>query len=362
MQNSIADHEFTSLREKMAYHFPYNEHKPLSNHIWQTWKVGKDDPSFPSNYHQYQSSWDAANKDYQHDIIADSHIDSFVAKTFAKVPEVVEAYNLLPKNILKADFFRYLVVFARGGTYSDIDTVCLKPIASWASFDKQYVEPHYQNIKAKHPEFEIPRIDPDRRITPIGLTISIEADPDRPDWSDWYARRIQFCQWTIQAKAGHPMLRELIIRIVEETKRKQKMGYLKKVEGKDKGGDIMQWTGPGIFTDVVFDYLNNIVSDGKLGDGFGVGSRYWKDGEKYKLKKVEVDHESGEPLNSDKQVISWKTLSNLRKPLILDDIMVLPITSFSPGVGQMGAGDSHHPLAFVQHMFSGSWKPANERI
>ncbi len=34
--------------------------------------------------------------------------------------------------VLRADLARYLIVFAFGGTYSDTDTTCLKPIDSWA--------------------------------------------------------------------------------------------------------------------------------------------------------------------------------------------------------------------------------------
>ena len=56
-----------------------------------------------------------------------------------------------------------------------------------------------------------------RKENRSGLVVGIEADPDRPDWADWYARRIQFCQWTIQLKRGHPMLRELIAKITDIT-------------------------------------------------------------------------------------------------------------------------------------------------
>jgi alpha 1,6-mannosyltransferase len=34
-------------------------------------------------------------------------------------------------------------------------------------------------------------------------------------------------------------------------------------------------------------------------------------------------------------------------------VVVLPITSFSPGVGQMGAGEPEDEMAFVKHEFEG---------
>ena len=55
------------------------------------------------------------------------------------------------------------------------------------------------------------------------------------------------------------MLRELITKITEITLNRQENNQLNKVLGKDEGGDIMNWTGPGIFTDTVFDYMNAIL-------------------------------------------------------------------------------------------------------
>lgn len=55
------------------------------------------------------------------------------------------------------------------------------------------------------------------------------------------------------------MLRELIAKITDITLTRHKKGQLKKVLGKNEGGDIMNWTGPGIFTDTVFEYMNNIL-------------------------------------------------------------------------------------------------------
>ncbi|VEU19624.1 DEKNAAC100708 [Brettanomyces naardenensis] len=352
-QNAISIGDFT-LRERMAYYFPYEPEKPLPRNVWQTWKCSDDDPSFPSSYRVPHKSWKLVNPKSDVLLVPDSHVDEFISDTFQEIPEIVTTFRTLPKNILKADFFRYLVVFARGGTYSDLDTICLKPIDTWAPFNEQHVKRTF-NAKQKY------AFDPQLMISPVGLTIGIEADPDRSDWADWYARRIQFCQWTIQGKRGHPMLRELIVRIVEETDRKKRMGKLTSIEGKDKGGDIMQWTGPGIFTDTVFDYLNNVATNGEAGDGFGVGSKYWLQNKKYKVKNPETGG-NNEPLNADKQKINWKTFANLEEPTMIDDVMVLPITGFSPGVGQMGSGSVKDPLAYVKHLFGGTWKPEDERM
>ena len=41
----------------------------------------------------------------------------------------------------------------------------------------------------------------------------------------------------------------------------------------------------------------------------------------------------------------------MEQPIAIDDVLVLPITSFSPDVNQMGAKDSHDPMAYAKHMF-----------
>ncbi|KAF6006847.1 hypothetical protein HII12_004771 [Brettanomyces bruxellensis] len=376
-KNKIDDKK-ASLREKLAFYFPYEPEKPVPRTVWQTWKCGAKDKKFPKRFREPHRSWKEGNPKSDVIIVADDQVKQFIDKSFGKIPEVATAFDILPSNILKADFFRYLVIFARGGTYTDLDTYCLQSIDKWAPFDAKYrTGASGEVLRVKKRGVRVSKRQEERGViserqekqdvatgpldTPVGMTIGIEADPDRPDWADWYARRIQFCQWTFQAKKGHPLLREVIIRVVEETFRKKRMNRLKYVEGRDNGDNVMQWTGPGIFTDTVFDYLNNVVSRGKAGDGFGVGSQYWVKHKKYDIKKRETDVDTELPDSSNRQVNREK-FENMQEPVLVDDVMVLPITSFSPGVNQMGAKDTSDPMAYVQHLFGGTWKPQSERM
>lgn len=300
----------STLRQQLAFQFPYEPNKPFQKNIWQTWKVDLLLEKFPSKYRDFQKTWPTVNPDYKHQVLPDEACEELVNQLFSVVPDVAHAYNIMPKSILKADFFRYLILFARGGVYSDIDTVSLKPIDSWMSAnDTLYGKPNNP-----------------------GLVVGIEADPDRPDWADWYARRIQFCQWTIQAKKGHPMLREIVALITEITIERESKHQLNKVLGKDEGGDVMVWTGPGIWTDSVFAYMNNVLQPS----------------ENFAAKKVD-------------EIVSWETFTGMDMPIAVDDVLVLPITSFSPDVNQMGAGSLSSPMAYAKHMFAGSWKPEDER-
>jgi len=282
--------------EKLAYQYPYDVETKFPAFIWQTWKTTPADVGF--DFRDQEASWTELHPGFVHEVITDQVAVHLLRLLYASVPEVLEAYNALPQAVLKADFFRYLILYARGGIYTDIDTYAIQSALSW-----------------------IPSTVPQ---TSIGLVIGIEADPDRPDWADWYSRRIQFCQWTIQAKPGHPVLRDIIVRITKETLKRKKEGGA--FISKDKS--VVEFTGPAIWTDVIFDYFND--------------PRFF-----------DKAHSDGD--------ITYKHFTGMETSKKVGDVVVLPITSFSPGVQQMGAKEYDDPMAFVKHDFEGTWKPESER-
>lgn len=66
------------------------------------------------------------NPEYEHEFMTDTSGDSWVQKTFATHP-IVETYLNLTIPILKADLLRYLLLFANGGVYFDLDVTCHVP-------------------------------------------------------------------------------------------------------------------------------------------------------------------------------------------------------------------------------------------
>jgi alpha 1,6-mannosyltransferase len=246
---------------------------------------------FSERLRPLEESWSEKHPGFVHEVVSDQAAVHLISYLYASVPEVIEAFKALPVPVLKADFFRYLILLARGGIYSDIDTEALKPASDWLPDD-----------------FD--------RAT-VGLVIGIEADPDRPDWHDWYSRRIQFCQWTIQAKPGHPVLRDIVATITEDTLRMKREHVLKAGE---LPKSIVEFTGPAVWTDAIFSYFNNPAF-------FDFSDR--------------------------SSNISYPDFFGITEPKIVGDVIVLPITSFSPGVQQMGAGDVTDKMAFVRHDFRG---------
>lgn len=287
-QKIIQDMSKMTLYEKLAYQYPYDVETKFPAYIWQTWKWTPANSEF--NFREQEATWTEEHPGFIHEVVTDQVAVHLLRLLYASVPEVIEAYEALPLAVLKADFFRYLILLARGGIYSDIDTYVIKGALEWI------------------PE-NVPR-------EAIGLVIGIEADPDRPDWKDWYSRRIQFCQWTIQSKPGHPVLRQVVTSITNETLKRKREGLLKGVIDKN----VIEFTGPAIWTDIIFEYFND--------------ERYF-----------DMENSPG--------WIDWKNFTGMEVPKRVGDVIVLPITSFSPGVQQMGAKDYDDPMAFVKHDFEG---------
>ena len=288
-QQPLAEVVTKSLREQLQYLFPYDRQGKFPAYIWQTWKVTPSSGDFPEQFRPAEASWSELHPGFTHEVLTDKDSRVLLSYLYGSVPEVLDAYEALPSPVMKADFFRYLILLARGGIYSDIDTTALKSTTDWLPAD-------------------VPR-------STIGLVVGIEADPDRADWKDWYSRRIQFCQWTIQAKSGHPVLRDVVATITEETLKKRKKGPL---SAKKMHKNIIEFTGPAVWTDAIFSYLNNPV--------------YFK---------------------MEGKNVTWQAFTGIESSKKVGDVVVLPITSFSPGVGQMGAKEPDDPMAFVKHEFEG---------
>lgn len=281
------------LRERLRDHYPYNVESKFPSYIWQTWKYTPASGWFAPILRIYEAAWTEEHPGFVHEVVDDDTAVYLFRYLYSAFPEIIEAYESMPMPVLKADFFRYLILLARGGIYSDIDTRPLKKVTEWL------------------PE----AID---RST-IGLVVGIEADPDRPDWAEWYSRRIQFCQWTIQSKPGHPILRDVVATITEQTLRMKRAGLLTKSK---MDLSIVEFTGPAVWTDAIFSYFNNPM--------------YFDMGEGTGAKNVTA--------------LDFTKIKDRKK---LGDVVVLPITSFSPGVQQMGAESIEDPMAFVKHEFEG---------
>lgn len=408
----INNNQEFNLRNLMDLEFPYDPISSTPKFIWQTYKTDPEvDRNFNPQYKTFMRSWknklkydtradldmpenglkfsDLKNNEWIYYYLSDDEVENFVERTFKNLKPIIWAFQEMPLSILKADFFRYLIMYARGGIYTDVDTILMKSLPQWPGNNFHFLKDIVSNqedrffYENKNSEKQLPNTY-DMINTP-GLVLGIEADPDRKDWNEYYARRIQFCQWTIQAKPGHPILRELILNITSTTlaSAKLKNSDIKskilfedsntskyKVHDRNKhsksdnektannvdGTDIMNWTGPGVFTDTITEYFDYLIKNYNNVNIFN---------KNLNLKHVEGNDDSKKSTQKFKSQIidslaqlklNWGFFSLLQKPILVSDVAILPITAFSPDVGHMGSKSSESEDCLVKHHFSGTWK------
>jgi len=124
-------------------------------------------------------------------------------------PDVYEAYKKLPEHVpvMRADLWRYCIIYIYGGIYADSDTICL--------------------------------MDPSILLNDDALFV---CTPEND---------VHLCQWIFAAPAQSPILKSIINLAVERI-----------LETVDIIGEhiIHHLTGPGVFTDGIENYLreNNL--------------------------------------------------------------------------------------------------------
>jgi alpha 1,6-mannosyltransferase len=103
---------------------------------------------------------------------------------FTHRSSIIRFFEALTDPILRAELLRYLVLLAKGGVYSDIDTKALAPISSW-------IPTHLANT--------------------VNAVVGLDYDDKAGSWA---IRPISFCQWTLMAEPGHPLFARLVDRVI----------------------------------------------------------------------------------------------------------------------------------------------------
>jgi inositol phosphorylceramide mannosyltransferase catalytic subunit len=160
--------------------------------IWQTYRAR----DLPPKAATACESWRQINPGWECLLYDDTDIEKFMHQEFNG--ELSRLFRLLPLGVMKADVWRYAVLFKYGGIYTDIDTTCLVPVERWEL---------------------------------VGRALSVGLE-----------NKLHFCQWTIVATPGHPVLAE-VLHLIE--KRFQ--------SGIDTTYEhfVHKHSGPGIWTDAI---------------------------------------------------------------------------------------------------------------
>lgn len=244
-------------------------------------------------------SWLAKNPGFEYTLLGAKAADDFVNAHFSGSPSILHTYHALRNPGMKTDLLRYLIMLAKGGVYSDLDTEALRPVDDW-------VPEHLRGSVRAVVGIEFDQLDG-------------EPWPGLGDEPSYMTHVVQFCQWTLAATPGHPLFTSM----VDET-----VGVIQKLAAANEstisqlsptGYEVITTTGPAAWTDVVFRYLQE----------------------------------------ADANLESLSELSNMTEPRLIGDVLVLTIDGF--GMGQphsQSTNDGSIPeSALIKHNFRHTWLP-----
>ncbi len=171
--------------------------------IWQTYKDPYD--LLPQYQKDAAQTWKDLNPEYEWHYMDDSQAKEFIYSEYGQ--EWLDIFNNCPVGVMRGDLWRYLVIYAFGGVYADLDTLCLSPIDNWLLNDKEFIV--------------------------------------CPETSE------HFCQWTFAASAGNPILKSVLYEIKE--------AFKNPIYGQPHFVHIM--TGPAIWTKGILKALDINISN-----------------------------------------------------------------------------------------------------
>jgi mannosyltransferase OCH1-like enzyme len=177
----------------MSEHFP--------KLIWQTYK---STDQLPSECVGCIHSWTSLNPDWKYQFCSDQDMEDFF-ETFYP-PAMMDLFRALPLGVMKADLWRYAVLYEFGGFYTDLDTICRSPLDEWLDTD--------------------------------GKGMHAACENDHPF----------FCQWSIASARRHPVLAHAIELIGERVAATggidERMPHY-----------VHYYTGPALWTSAIQRYL-----------------------------------------------------------------------------------------------------------
>lgn len=201
---------FPSKKDKL--NLPVYEYE---NHIPKVFHRTHLNQELIEHFNDVEQKIKKLNPDYKIINYTENDVIDFIKKYYNL--RVLKAYNSIKNNFgaAKADFFRYLVIYAKGGIYTDIKSGPIKNI-------NNLLEEAKNNI-----------------------LVSYEKEYMNSFWYFNFPKG-EMLQWTVIAPKGHPVLRELIEQCLSniENDYNEHKNYI-------GGRSVIFMTGPMMFTNVI---------------------------------------------------------------------------------------------------------------
>ncbi|WWC89376.1 uncharacterized protein L201_004299 [Kwoniella dendrophila CBS 6074] len=296
--------------------------------------------------------WSEIMPDYSIKYFNDQQLKQWVHDVFGNSKSEKIWLNL-PRQVLKTDIFRYMVMLVEGAApiihaddwgkpYHSETAPLLTHLSRLLSLSTSQHLPSSHPLSSFSSEHAIdvieglvdfpqsqsniydgPIVDDGNELGEPALVVSVESDAVEFGWTNWreigLSRAVQITQWTFMARPGHPVFLDALgrtLRKSEEIERKMK-------EGKGKGEQFvpesaLEWTGPGVFTDCVYRYLLA----------------------RYGFKPDQLIH--------------------VKEPIRVGDVLILPAGSYS-SVSPF-TDEEQRPWAASYHGFLGRWREADPAV
>ncbi|KAJ9142458.1 Glycosyltransferase family 32 protein [Pleurostoma richardsiae] len=269
---------------------------PFPKKIWQTWKV--DPLSFDPRDSTTAQTWTAKNPEFRYEVLTDSNDLSYIEQHFGPSGfnrmDIVKAYQAVNATIIKADLLRYLIMYAEGGVYADIDVEALRPVHRFI------------------PE----RYNPDN----IDMVIGVEIDqPHFKNHPILGKKSESFCQWTFMCKPHLPVMLRLVENIItwlDGIAQEQSVPISEVVLDFDQ---VISGTGPSAFTAAVLEEMNAIDPE---------------------------------------RVTTWSDFHDMDESKIVSRVLVLDVEAFAAGQGHSDSGNHNARGALVKHHYHASNWPS----
>ncbi|KAK0507832.1 hypothetical protein JMJ35_009721 [Cladonia borealis] len=172
----------TQQPEKLADH-------GWTQNIWQTSQYPAENISRENE--KYMKTWTDLNPGYQQKLLTDDLIAGYVRDHFhASNPDIEETFLQAKDFVSQLDLMKYMVLWAEGGVYSDLDVACVQPLSQWVP-----------------PQF----------IDRAGIVLGMQSE--QKTGLDGNARdSFQLADWTMMSKPNQPFLWFLYQSLTENIK------------------------------------------------------------------------------------------------------------------------------------------------
>lgn len=141
-------------RELVRHPPPSPPQRGIPKQIFRTWK----DNSWQTKCRKAYDHTAQIVPGWPQKVFTDKQCDDFVKTVFSKYPEIIEAYDLCNYGVMKADLWRYLVIYHHGGLYLDMKSAVVKPINLELDVKKAYVStwsiPNHSHLFSRLGEHE----------------------------------------------------------------------------------------------------------------------------------------------------------------------------------------------------------------